>query len=163
MSVNTGFTALKGTSGVAHNNNVKVLEAIVDVSALTGATLVASDYIQLFSIPMQSILENQVATSVPESVVVLGGMIEILKVDAGGATFSIGISSGGTEIVTSQAVSALTTVATSANVVVQTANASSAAGIYLKALSNAMTTAIIRVTLVCVTNLGRPILASQAY
>ena len=163
MAVNTGFTALTGTNVVARNNNLKVLEAFVDVSKLTGAALATNDHIQLFSIPLQSILENQVATNVPESLIVIAGMVEICKVDAGGGTISIGISSGGTELVTSQAVSALTAVATSGGVVVSTPNSSAASGIYLKALTDPMTTLQVRITLLCLSSLGRPLDSALAY
>jgi hypothetical protein len=163
MSLNTGFTALQGSSVISLSNNMQLLKAHVDVSQVNGSQLANGDWITLFSIPLTTILENQVPTSVPVSLMVLGGMVEVIKVDAGGGTVNIGITNTGTGITSAQGVSALTAVATSQNIVVSTPNSSAAATIYMSAASAALTTAIVKVTLVCLTSYGASIASSVAY
>ena len=130
MAQNKGWTALVKSGMASDMNGMKCMEAVVDVTKLTGGTLLQDAWIQLFYMPAGSAF--------------LFGTFEVLTVDAGGGAIEIGTATSGTGAFHTQSALGTAVYARFGNTFVALAD-QSAAYVYLVATTAALTTLKCRV------------------
>jgi hypothetical protein len=130
MAVNAGWTAIKQAGMATQVNALQCVEAVVDVTKLTGAKLTSGDWIQLMYIPAGSTF--------------LFGSFEILTVDAGGGGIYIDTGTSANHAYHSAATLSSALYAVMDHQMVQTTN-QSAAYIYVYSASADITTLKFRV------------------
>ena len=130
MAVNSGWTALKAPGMASNINGLQCMEAVVDVTKLTGAKLTSGDYIQLFYMPAGSAF--------------LYGTFEILTVDAGGGAVFVDSATSSTHVYHSASTLSTALYTLMDHQFVTTAN-QAAAYVYLYSSTQDITTLKIRV------------------
>lgn len=126
MAQDTSLTALNGGADSGSLNCLQVFARVIDFAT---ENLASADHFPVFSIPANS--------------QVVAGQLEVLTVDAGGGTISMGVGGTGTGLLNAQAISSATAVKLTAGGVITT----TADTVDLLANTAAITTAKVRITM----------------